>query len=83
VDAIFDTANSQRSNVMFPRDPAYVVPNTFFDLLVNKVTALFCAEDDVVEELGVRVCHILDFVHLPLTRQDQFDDLDRGLEGHG
>lgn len=44
---------------MFPRYSAYVIPNTFLDLLVNKVTPPFRTKDDVVEKLGVSVCHPL------------------------
>jgi hypothetical protein len=50
---ILDTSDSQRGYVMLPRDPADVVPNALFDLLVNEITPLFGTKNDVVKQLGV------------------------------
>ena len=71
MNVIFDSADSQRRQVVFARDPADVVPDALFNLLVNEIASLFCAEDDVIEMLGVCVCHLGDCFQLPLTRQER------------
>ncbi len=64
---------------MLSRDSADIVPNTFLDLLVNKVTPLLRAKDDVVEELGVGVCHLWS-THSSTADAAGFLETDRGLK---
>jgi hypothetical protein len=55
---IFDTADLQRTKVVFPGDTANKGPDTFFNVLMDEFGPGFCAEDNVIEELGVCVCHM-------------------------
>ena len=58
MNVTLDPSNAKRCQVMLTGNSADVFPDALLDLLLNKVASFFSAEDDVIEELRVCVCHM-------------------------
>src|SRR5262245_25032308 len=55
---VFDSSYLQGRHLVRPRHAADVCPDARFDLWLDICHAVFCAEDDMVIESHVGVCHI-------------------------